>query len=289
MRVARLACAATVAALVITAPSAEAGWRSAPIVPRIAGATQHRIEARLESEAVREHAFAKVGDSISYDETFLQGFGCGSSDLGSWARLAPTVRYFRRPVDTGMTPELCAPANSFSRRSVATVPGKTAPWALASGELRHELAATRPAWALVMFGTNDASARLSVAKYRRALEGIVSVCLRRATTPILFTLPFRRDDPTLNPLLGAYSDAVLRVGRERRIPVVNLRRALAAPNLIDAGLSTDGEHLSVLGGPGGTAWDEAHRATELTPEGLRYGSNLRNLLTLRTLARLSRR
>lgn len=63
--------------------------------------------------------------------------------------------------------------------------------------------------------------------------------------------------------------------------------------MIDLGLAGDGLHLSVAGAGGEMVGVQPGASTfadsvDFTPAGLRYGANRRNLIWLKTLARLDR-
>ena len=111
----------------------------------------------------RANVFSKVGDSISVSRSFLGPVGEGRYQLGDHGYLQPVIDHFS-----------AAPArqgNSFENRSLAAGEGWAA-WAAldpqfadaalcAPGEtpLACEYRLTRPAFALIMFGTNDAGYR----------------------------------------------------------------------------------------------------------------------------------
>lgn len=281
-------------ALALAVPAtATADWRTAPVIPAVDYAP---IDARLAHADVRRNVFAKAGDSISQAASFVQGYGCGAQRLGRHAELSSTIRAFReRRLTAGAEPSVCARPNSFARRSLATRGSQTSAWALNSGTLSAELDQTRPAWLMVMFGTNDARDGRSVAEYRASMAAIVNTALSRGTTPVLYTLPPRLDDPGLEARIEAYNGALAELARIRRLPLVNLWRALHERRVINLGLIADGIHLSVPGVAyddaanvvdGSSPYVVAHRAARLSRLALRYGANVRNLLTLRTLARL---
>jgi hypothetical protein len=259
------------ACLVVATP-AEATWREAPVVPSLDAATVKHVES-LSDGPGRKDVFAKVGDSISTYETFLQGFGCGPVDVGG---LRSTVQFFReRRLPAGESAGLCPRENSFSRKSLATRPGESSPWPMQAGVLSQELRAIRPGWLLLMMGTNDARLGHTVGEYRRAMSAIIAATEAQGAVPILSTMPPRLDDPTLNWRVESYNGVVYRLARSQDLPLINLWRALQPlPNF---GLLPDGVHLT-SGDP---------RATDLSGADS-YGANLRNLITLRTLKRLVR-
>jgi lysophospholipase L1-like esterase len=271
------------------APAASADWRSAPILPHLDRKTEAGIARRLEAPGVRADTLAKAGDSISYYPSFLQGFGCGRAELGRWDELRSTVARFRRRTVGGES-NVCPRVNSFSRRSVATLSGSVSAWAIESGSLEAELSATRAAWLLVMFGTNDARYARTRAEYLASMNAIVDTALAHHATPILYTVPPRRDDPLLEARVESYNAGLVALARRRHLPLINFWRAMQ-----DRMLTPDGIHLAVWGtefnggevADGSTDRVRAHRAARFTRGALRYGANARNLLTLETLSRVS--
>jgi lysophospholipase L1-like esterase len=274
--------AALVAGVVLaTAAPAQADWRTAPVVPPRDSAAATRATKRAPSG---RGVFAKAGDSISWIESFMQGFGCGPLKLGGHSNLRRTVDFFReRRLPSGSAPGLCKRNNSFSRMSVATRSGTTAEWATRGGfsPLDRELRQVRPAWLLVMFGTNDAAAGHPPSQFRAAMTAIIKKAQSQGTVPILYTVPPRLDNPVWNAHVERYNRVLYRLARSRHLPLINLWRALRRVPFY--GLQWDGIHLNdphVVYSP----WEAAHAAADLDQTS--YGANVRNLITLRTLQRV---
>jgi hypothetical protein len=267
--------------------------RDAPVVPRIDGALRQRLAVVYRAGRARGNraaVFAKVGDSITESGSFLQDIGCGQAQLGSRLGLAATIAFFRRVrFPDSYTSAWCGVANSFTRASTTAVMGWDAGVPLTrftdqpvgcaapfDRPLRCELRLLRPAFALVMYGTNDLE-RSGVGMFRARLRRLVDTTLAAGTVPVLSTIPPRHDGfaarvPVFNAVIAA-------LAATERVPLWNYARALAAPETLHSGLSDDGIHPSVYSGD---------QAAMLTGPGLGYGYNVRNLTALQVLAALRR-
>jgi hypothetical protein len=74
-----------------------AGWRAAPLVPRLDAPMQKRILTTLRRGRARRNCadvLAKVGDSITQTPAFLEPLGCGQWSLGPNRALRSTIRFF---------------------------------------------------------------------------------------------------------------------------------------------------------------------------------------------------
>src|SRR4051794_38780600 len=305
-----LACAGA-AALALSPTSARADWFTAPVVPKLGRATTHELVAtrrRGSKLGNRADVFAKAGDSISASPAFLQSLGCGQWKPGRYGGLKATVRYFSTRRLPGRSSQ-CRRSNSFSRNSSATRAFIPALWAIdpaanpgppcLTGEppLACEIRLDRPAYAVVLFGANDVNIALGlggdpVPGYLASMSELVSSARRLGVVPILTTLSPRRDSSAAEAMTERMNDELWHLATARRVPLINLWRALVP--LPNQGLTSDGLHLSVSGSPGCASPCDPNGcaprcfAANFTNSGLRSGSDMRNLITLRTLARLSR-
>jgi hypothetical protein len=286
---------------------AVADWRSAPVVPRLDAAGQKSViktARRGIKLGNRPDVFAKVGDSISQSPAFLQSLGCGQQRLGKYRGLRPTVRTFTRRGLPGRSSE-CRAVNSFSRDSAATLVLRTSGWPLGAGDtvepacrdgeppLLCEVRLVRPAYALVLLGTNDVSFANSLGgdpqpAFLANMRRIVEVTRNLGVVPILSTLP-PRPDPGPETLTERLNASLAGLAVATNAPLINLWRALYP--LPSHGLY-DGLHLNVSGWPGCMQPCDpsfcAPRcfAANFGRAGLMYGSDVRNLITLMTLRRV---
>jgi hypothetical protein len=280
------------------------------VVPKLGGKVRARTVATLrrgERLGNRANVFAKVGDSLSQSAAFAQGLGCGRWKGGAHRKLRSAVRLFARRELPG-TSTYCNRVNSFSRDSAATDAGKIAHWALEPGAsagpgcrareapLVCEIRITRPAYAVILFGTNDVVFAAALGAdplpgFISNMNRIVAAARSRGVVPILSTIPPRIDDPPAEALVEELNDGVTRLARSRGVPLVNLWRAVMP--LPNSGISSDGIHLSLYGGPqcirvcNPNTCAPGCQPANLTPAGLEYGYNIRNFLTVATLGRLS--
>ncbi len=281
---------------------AQADWKDAPMVPKLNRADEiqlrHELRQGLERGA-RADVLAKVGDSNTVDGSFLAPFACSDLHMAGHLQLRETISYFGRTTfDPSSTGVVCARSNSFSRRSAAAGPGWPAHAASDVGvsdarfgcsntdtPLTCEYRQIHPAWAVVMFGTNDSYFHVTGGSYRDAITALIGSSQRAGVIPIVVTTPPRQGDEEREQMIEEYNRILAAEARERRLPMINLWRGLHRSSMVNWGLR-DGTHLNVA--------PESVLGMPCAPLGcgeraLRYGSNLRNLITLRTLQRLHRR
>jgi hypothetical protein len=189
--------------------------------------------------------------------------------------------------------------DSFVAPRAAKV-GMRATWPLTPRGLKQAtpidemVAAVSPAYAVVLYGANDAlwrtdSVDLLVRGFDAAFTAIVDALEARGIVPILTTIPKHMrergwPDCAVTPTSGGnerfavqatvLSDTVADLACRRHLPLIDLRWALDP--LLDHGVGPDGIHLSVHPSGGGV----------LDGSGLACGINVQNLVTLRELARV---
>ena len=219
--------------------------------------------------------FMKAGDSITASNAFLYCFAGASVDLDTHADLQATLDVYRGATVLGTT--------SFDRDSDVVQSGRTAFWAM-SGQpspLTQEMDAVEPAVGVVMFGTNDigwfgADHLATLDWYHGYMFDLVDAMLARGIIPILSTIPPRDDDSTLDAWVPTFNAAIRGFAQGRQIPLVDFHRELLP--LPNHGLSGDGVHPNASGSG----------ACVLTADGLGYGYDVRNLITLEALDRVRR-
>ncbi len=271
-----------------------------PIVPTIAGSVQSHakaIYATGQAKGNRSNVFAKIGDSITESGSFLQDIGCGEVTLAGHAELSPTIDFFRgRALPSGYASTWCGKANSFTRASASATAGWDTRAPLAKTTLRRcpppnnrpmrcEYHLLKPAFALIMYGTNDLE-RVSANVFKPRLKRIVDQTAKAGIVPVLSTIPPRRDSSKMNARVASFNQAIVSLAAESEIPLWNYWRVMSGPSMVNQGLdSEDGVHPNVYGGchePLGCA------STIFSAEGLRYGYNQRNFTALQVLAELKR-
>ena len=236
-----------------------------PITPSVAA------HLRAIGTGGRPDVFAKVGASATASESFLHCFAGTRVDLAGRGELQPALDFFLGGDAAGTTP--------FDRTSLSAVSGMSAGWAI-SGDpspLESELAAIDPRLAVVMYGTNDIQMR-NLPAYADNLLTLADELIAAGVVPALTTIMPRDDDAAADALVPRYNAVVRAVAQARQVPLIDFHRELLP--LPDHGLGPDDIHPSVY------RVDGAARPCVLTAEGLRYGYNIRNLITLQTLARM---
>ena len=217
----------------------------------------------------RDDAFSKMGGSSVASKAFLHCFSTEYVDLGERVELAETIDFF----GTGRR-------NSFNRQSEAAGVSWNLRYVLSGrpASFREELGATDARWALVLFGGNDAQNE-NERVYLKRLVYLVQQLEEMGVVPVL---------GSAMPRHNAYKDRWIHrfnliteaVAKHWSLPYIDYHAALSA--LPRKGLARDGVHPNVLP-PGGY-----QTSCQLTETGLRYGNNLRNLLTLEMLDALRR-
>jgi len=255
---------------------------TASIIPVIDSSMLAHLTA-IHEEGLRlgnqDSAFSKVGDSITASGSFLTELGSSAYDLGDpallggHAELAPTIAYYRSvSVDSSGN-------SSFDHTSLAAAGGWMSQTLLTGfpggSPLTRELAATRPAIALIMIGTNDAIAGTDPALFRFNLTLIADTALSMGVIPVLSTIP----DSTLlggifEPRVLALNQVIADVAAQLQVPLWNYW--LATHPLPGEGVDALGVHPSQS--PLGSG--------VFTDVGLLSGYNVRNFTGLEVLREL---
>jgi hypothetical protein len=227
------------------------------------------LEIRERNPELREDAFSKMGGSSVASKAFLHCFATDFVDLGNHSELADTIAYF----NTGQR-------NSFNRQSEAAGVSWNLRYVLGGrpANFRQELADTNARWALVLFGSNDAQNE-NERVYLKRLVYLIEQMEELGVVPILGAALPRRNN-SKNRWIVRFNLITEAVAKHWSLPYIDYHAALSA--LPRKGLARDGVHPNVLP-PGGLK-----NTCRLTEKGLRYGNNVRNLLTLEMLDALRR-
>jgi hypothetical protein len=168
--------------------------------------------------------------------------------------------------------------SSFNRASAAAAVGMVADWAVTGNPspLRKEIDAVNPQFAIIMYGANDVGGYGSMhnimSTYMRGVRRIVDSCITSGIVPIL-TATCPRVDKMEYTLAMSY--LIRALAQQYQIPFIDYYRAMMP--LPEYGLRDDGVHPNYM---------DYNKSCWFTPDGLTYGYNLRNLLTLETLSRM---
>jgi GDSL-like Lipase/Acylhydrolase family len=272
-----------------------------PVVPSIDAAEQSRLrDVYLHGQALGNHSnvFVKAGDSITATDLFLTEVGCGAVSLAGHTDVLHAIDVFSQErFPPSYTTAWCGIANSFTRDTVAAFQGWTAAEALKpfSGSppdrscadppfdapLPCEIHLLQPSVALIMFGTNDTEHSGDPASFAQNLHAIVQTSVAAGVIPILSTIPPRPNDSAMDERVHRYNEAILGVAAAEQVPLVNYWRALVQDHLVNEGISGDGIHPNVYGGCAPHC-----ESTDFSAAGLRYGFNMRNLVSLEALEKV---
>jgi len=248
-----------------------AGQTHSPITPFVADTIDLYAAANA---ALFEDVFMKTGASSTVSTNTLHCFAGDGVDLARHTQqLQPTLDYFLGGDAAGTT--------SFDRVTEAAQSGVHAGWAIA-GEVSPidlELAALSPRVALVHYGTNDMGWGATYASALHVLYANMTLLLDglldEGVVPIVFGITRRGDNANANRWVATYNAALRGLSQQRQIPFIDMHHAIDP--LPGNGLAGDGLHLEAY----------AEGACVLTPEGLTHGYNVRNLIALQSLERLT--
>ncbi len=227
----------------------------------------------IASRAARnDDMLMKVGDSLTVSSGFIACYAGTNVDLVGRTQLQPTINAFKATRIGATTP--------FDRTSLAATIGWSARSAIAGtpSPVEQELTATNARFATLMFGTNDVGFA-NPDNYATSLFAIVDFLLARGVIPVMSSIPPRLDSTAANGWVPIYNGVSRALAQSRGLPYFDLHQALGpVPN---NGITTvDNVHLNVFTVSG------LSRGCLLTSQGLQYGHNVRNLLTLEALTRL---
>ena len=229
--------------------------------------TAREIYAHGQDLARDPDAFAKVGDSVTAAPEFLKPLSESEPDFGDYEKLAGLLDQ--------IDGDVFARESEAAAEGLLTVSVVDPMWAGADCEpnespLLCEFRLLNPAYALVMFGTNDVMV-LDAATYDTFLRAVVRETAAAGVVPIMSTFPPRPEDVEKSLL---FNRVVVQISQDYDLPLINLLRALEP--LPDYGVDPeDTLHL--------TAPPPPLDPVTFTEEGLKYGYNVRNLVTLQAL------
>lgn len=242
------------------------GRTQSPLTPEVAA---HLQSIAALGPSKNGAVFSKIGDSNTVNTNYLGCFSGTGVDLGAHTALQPALTHFLGGMVGGTTP--------FDRTSLSATVGWSA-FSAVTGmptPLQQEVDAASPRYATVMFGTNDVGFA-DTHMFGRNLFTIIDTLAMQGVVPIISAIPPRDDSTATDAWVPRYNLVARGIAQSRRVPFVDLHRELLT--VPAHGLGPDGVHLNVYV-PGGV------RGCALTPAGLAFGHNTRNLVTLEGLSR----
>ncbi len=223
----------------------------------------------------RPQVLSKVGDCMTADlNLFLGRFGTKNYNLRQYTALQPLIDFYSQ-----LAPRTGA-VNSFRMQSYATETGFNASsvedplWlngkVCPSGDtpLGCEYRLSKPAIAIIMFGTNDIAA-LTPVQFDYFLRLVTFDTIDHGIIPLLSTFP---GYPGLDERSNLINQIIVQIGRDYDVPVLNLWLALQP--LPDHGRNPRSMYLS---------WTPDRLTSDFTESNLKYGHTMRNLVTLEAL------
>ena len=246
-----------------------------PILPSLTE-TAREIYAAGQQSGHNAHMLSKVGDCMTASANFLAPFSIegGKYDLGLYANLQKVIDYFSAATVSQNYTALTNPGLATTT-GYTTVSVQDPIWAdpavcdANESPLGCEYRVSNPAFALIMFGTNDTTF-FEPESFNTYLRQIIDQTIQDNIVPILYTFPERPEFPDKSIL---FNQIVAQIAADYDLPLINLYRALET--LPDKGINlADPIHLSS---------PINDNAGNFTPENLERGYTLRNLLTLQAL------
>jgi len=251
--------------------SSGGGGSAVANVVNVSGRVRQIYQTGL-SRGNNPRVFVKVGDSITNNQPFMNGFGSGEYRLGDYGYLQDAINFF----DNG----------AFVRDSLAAESGfnaaavQDAIWAPAGtcnpneSPLACEYRIMKPSIAIIMYGSVDVQLYDSAA-FQTYMSQIVQYTIGQGIIPVLTTFPNGAD---YYPSQVEQFNSVIRgIAASEQIPLIEFRTP--ALNLPNRGVGGDKYHLSMNGSSYFIALDGEHQ---------QFGLTLRNLLTLQALDDLRR-
>lgn len=260
-----------------SAPVADTPAGNAPFF--ILGASSWNIFAKGQALGNRRNVFSKVGDSITVADVMYRPFGFGVYTLGDYAYLKPTIDFFMQTQ--------ARDNNSFNNTSMAAQNGWTTDIVLNPQFANHDVCkvdesplaceyrTSKPAVALIMFGSNDV-ASVPADQYAQNMHVIVEYSIANGVIPVLSTIPPRRG---FEPETAFYNQLITQIASQYGISLWDFGAAMRT--LPNDGLSSDGLHPSAPAEGFGYA-------ANFTGNYLQYGYVIRNLTALQALDVLRR-
>lgn len=245
-----------------------------PLLPEV---TDH---ARLIYERGHEagnnpQVFSKVGDCMTAATSYLTPFGLDDYNLGEYADLQPVIDYFAGvparvaedwEFDSFANPGL-ATTSGFNTASVQDPIWSDPDWCTSNeSPLACEYRVSRPAFAIIMFGTND-SYFFDEASFDFYLRTIILETINNNIVPIVSTFPTRPEFPEKSYL---FNQIIVKIALDYDLPLMNFWRGLE--DLPSKGVDeVETIHLTT---------PEDKRTGIFTDETLMTGYTYRNLVTL---------
>ncbi|MCC7206217.1 MAG: SGNH/GDSL hydrolase family protein [Anaerolineae bacterium] len=254
--------------------------RALPVIPDLEenAAWLRAIYAEGQRQGRNPLVFSRIGDCMTASESFLVPIATGEVDLDRYTSLQTVIDRFAgqpvREVDG-------APLDSFANLGLAATSGFNAAgvldatwadpaWCEADeSPLACEIRVSNPAFAFVMFGTNDLRS-LTPVQFDYYLRQVLVETVNAGVLPIVVTFP---NQPGQEERSMDYNRVAAAAAADYRLPLVNLWRAFEP--LPTGGI--DPEQPTHMTSPA------SGNAASFSEADLQAGHNLHNLLSLQGL------
>lgn len=251
-----------------------------PVIPDLSGQVQANLKKIFqagEKAGNRASIFALAGDESATEGGYLEPFANpqGYALDNDTQALKEIIDWYNQTALDG--------GNSFTRRGLASRAGwtvhdlvdasKADPGQCQPDErpLGCELRVTKASVVIISVGANDVLQGTNPEQFRADLRTAFMVAVNHGAIPVFTTIAPRLDGKVTPEQTRAYNNIIISVANNNNIPVINVWRALT--QLPNNGLNGDQASLSISpNGPG-----------DLTAQGITFGMNRRNTVTLRTL------
>lgn len=238
-------------------------------------------EIASSNNQLQDNVFMKVGASGTVSSSLLYCFARGPIDLDGRNELWTTINYFLEGNGNDFAGN--GDLTPYDRPTYAAKVGRTAAWVMSGNPapIDQEIDAIQPRFALINYGTNDMGMGYTyltaMPGFYDAFSGLVDKVIDQGIVPILTGLAPRNDSASADLWIETYNALVRGVAQSRQIPFIDLH--LAINDLPSRGLSSDGLHTNVYRDSGSS------RPCVFTTDGLEYGYNVRNLITIEAFDR----
>lgn len=185
-----------------------------PIIPDISAGVRDNIQAiydRGQGLGNNPHAFAKLGDCMTYRWTFLNVFGYGQYNLGTHTDLQGIINYFNAPVRDGVpnswVEASLAAANGFNSAAILD-PEWSDPKLCKVNEapISCEYRISKPSFSIIMFGASDVYV-MSGFQFDTFMHEIIDISEKAGVVPILSTFPENPSVPDKSHLLTLFAQS----------------------------------------------------------------------------------
>jgi SH3-like domain-containing protein len=242
------------------------GDGSQPVV--VSGISGRVRQIYLQGQALgnNAYAFSKVGDSITANQNFFEGFDSGNYDLGAaYGYLQDTIDFF-----SGSFWRKSYAASSAFNAAAVLAPMWADPTICLPNEtpMDCEYREQRPAISIIMLGSIDVQL-YDASAFHSYMDIIVQSTISQGIIPVLTTFP---NGPNYYPQNSEVYNGIIReIANREQIPLIELRYpAMGMPN---NGVLPDEFHLSQRG-------DDY---ISFSGDQNQYALTLRDLLTLQML------